>query len=251
MSTTMTEHERAQRLMAMGQMAASLAHEIRNPLGSMELFCTLLKKDLGGQPQLLQVAEQIHLGIRTLDRIISNCLQFARDVNPRKKRITDVRPLLDEALSYVQGRAEELKVRVSAECVGYEPVSIDPYLLNQVLLNLLLNAIDAAGENGTVVLRSEQQAGEWTIVIEDSGPGITDEAKRQMFDPFFTTKQGGTGLGLTIVHSIVSAHEGSIDFVSEAGRGTRAIIRFPQSDKEGRANVTPESSADACVTGGQ
>ena len=246
-----TTDERAQRLMAMGQMAASLAHEIRNPLGSMELFCSLLKKDLAGQPQLLQTAEQIHLGIRTLERIISNCLQFARDVVPQKKSITEVRPLLEEAVAYVRGRSEELKVETTIETKGEGVVAADPYLLQQVLLNLLLNAIEASGEQGKVVLSSEITPGSWVLCVADTGPGITDEEKRQMFDPFFTTKQGGTGLGLTIVHSIVTAHGGRIDIEAEPGRGTRVTVTFPQNRHEGqsaRANRAPASGE--CVTGG-
>src|SRR5258708_1698862 len=112
----------------------------------MELFCTLLKKDLADQPQSLGLAEQIHLGIRTLDRIISNCLQFARDISPKRRPLPDVAPLIDEAVSYVQGKAQSLQVAIERNSSGSGHVCIDPYLLNQVLLNLLMNAVEAAGD---------------------------------------------------------------------------------------------------------
>ncbi len=236
------QHNQAERLMAMGQMAASLAHEIRNPLGSMELFCTLLKKDLVTQPNLLQVAEQIHLGIRTLDRIISNCLQFARDVAPRMKLCRDIRPILEESRKYAQTKADDCKVTIVVECRGEGAVELDQFLLQQVLVNILLNAVEAAASDsgGSVRLVSDIGRDTWEIRVEDNGPGISAEDQLKMFDPFFTTKQGGTGLGLTIVHSIVTAHGGEIEIESNLGSGTAVIIRFPrgESARNDRADGT-------------
>jgi signal transduction histidine kinase len=253
------DHERAQRLMAMGQMAASLAHEIRNPLGSMELFCTLLKKDLASQPRLLQAAEQIHHGIRTLDRIISNCLQFTRDVQPRKKRIEDPAALLGEILAYVHPKADELNVSLTLDCRGSGNVSADPYLLQQVLVNLLFNAVEAAAEaaagterQGRVELLSRVEETEWHVFVNDNGLGIHAEDLTKIFDPFFTTKQGGTGLGLTIVHSIVRAHGGTITLGhnSEAGAGTQVHISIP-GESAAERNQQQADTADAqCGTGG-
>ncbi|MFN8388989.1 MAG: ATP-binding protein [Bdellovibrionota bacterium] len=255
---TKIEQERAQRLMAMGQMAASLAHEIRNPLGSMELFCTLLKKDLTEQPRLLQAAEQIHHGIRTLDRIISNCLQFTRDVVPRRKPVSDVNGYLNEVRAYVQPKADELHVALSVTSSGNGSISIDSYLMQQVLVNLLFNAVEAAGANAQVApdarctaLTSEITDSVWTVTVSDTGCGMTAEEQRQMFDPFFTTKQGGTGLGLTIVHSIVRAHGGTIDVESTSGHGTRIILRIPAANIVDAAIDSAHRTADVqCGTGG-
>ena len=250
-ATQTSEDERAKRLMAMGQMAASLAHEIRNPLGSMELFCTLLKKDLKQQPQLLVAAEQIHVGIRTLDRIISNCLQFTRDIIPRKITCGDVTAMLDEVRTYVEPKAKELRVELVINNSGRGQIDLDSFLVNQVLVNLLINAVEAAGENKdavpTVTVDSTLGETGWLIAIQDNGRGISAEDQRQIFDPFFTTKQGGTGLGLTIVYSIVRAHGGTLEIESSPA-GTRAEVRFPS----GKAAESINSSAAEvqCGTGG-
>ncbi len=247
------QQSQAERLMAMGQMAASLAHEIRNPLGSMELFCSLLKKDLRGQPQLLQAAEQIHLGIRTLDRIISNCLQFAKDISPKRKLCGDVAPILDEVLTYVRTKAEDRGVKLNVEKIGEGEIEVDQYLVHQVLVNLMINAVDAASERigaGVVTLRSAVSPDRWEVAIEDNGFGIPEAELRNIFDPFFTTKQGGTGLGLAIVHSIVTAHDGDIRIESRAGEGTTATVTFPRRARQDEKPELFHNAAQTAATGG-
>ena len=228
------QDERAQRLMAMGEMAASLAHEIRNPLGSMELYCSLLKKDLQTQPGALALAEQIHQGIRTLDRIITNSLQFSRDITPKRARVESAKELLDETLAFAAGRAEADGVEVSCKYEGDAPVFVDRYLVTQALLNVVLNAIDAAmerasssSERGLVNIVSVVSSnGEWRVAVSDNGLGIRESDYARVFDPFFTTKKGGTGLGLPIVHSIVTAHQGTIAIESSEGAGTTVTITW-------------------------
>src|SRR5205085_47916 len=114
------------------------------------------------------------------------------------------------------------------ECSGQAPIYIDSYLMQQVLVNILFNAVEAAGSNLAVpenerfvVLASTSNGSGWNILVSDTGAGIAPDDQRQMFDPFFTTKQGGTGLGLTIVHSIVRAHGGTIEIESACGAGTK------------------------------
>lgn len=222
------QDERAQRLMAMGEMAASLAHEIRNPLGSMELYCTLLKKDLQAQPGALALAEQIHQGIRTLDRIITNSLQFSRDITPKLARVENVQELLDETLAFATARAENVDLVCKTE--GEGPVYVDRYLVTQALLNVVLNGVDAAaasGQRGRVTITSTVGAnGEWRVSVHDNGRGIGEADYARIFDPFFTTKKGGTGLGLPIVHSIVTAHQGTIAIESSEANGTNVIISW-------------------------
>ena len=224
--------ERAKRLMAMGQMAASLAHEIRNPLGSMELYCTILKKDLDQLPNAKTLVEQIHAGIRRLDRIISNCLQFSSNLTPKKKQQTSFRVEADEVLGMAEGRAQNKNVSISFTEKGEHPFDIDPYLVGQALLNVLFNAIDAASD-GTcrepqVCIESDCGASEyWMLRVWDSGDGISDEEVEQIFDPFYTTKNDGTGLGLAIVHSIVCGHGGQVRVVSNKEAGTTFEMKFP------------------------
>ena len=236
------EENRARRLMAMGQMAASLAHEIRNPLGSMELFCTLLKKDLVTEPEKLSLAEQIHQGIRTLDRIITNCLQFSRDIVPKRKSIDDVGQLLEEALGHARRKAEQAGLSFVIDVIDRPRVSVDPYLFSQALLNLAMNAVEAVQEKkallaargeefeGRILISSSAPSADaWRIVVADNGPGIPSEVQAQIFDPFFTTKNDGTGLGLAITHSIVAAHRGRILLSSALDCGTEISVDFPSA----------------------
>lgn len=218
--------------MAMGQMAASMAHEIRNPLGGIELFCTLLKKDLKDLPEQLKLAEQMHESIRALNQIITNCLEFTRDRNANRQTIQSVTPLLENIVHDVTPRAQAKNVSVAIEAIGERPVFIDRYLIKQAILNLMLNAIDAAAENGEVepVVRltsNLEDSTAWKLTVEDNGNGISEEARARIFEPFYTTKQEGTGLGLAIVHSLVSSHDGSISISSEIGKGTQVLVSIP------------------------
>lgn len=236
----MSEQERTKRLLAMGEMAATLAHEIRNPLGSMELYCSLLKKDLKNQESLCALAEQIHSGIKNIDRIIANCLQFARDVNPRRKNVNDIRALVVQAINYAKPKADSLQVTIDFHELNQGQAYLDPHLINQVLLNLILNAVEASAEarpeKAAVLIESSfDERGNWHLVVCDNGIGISEEDKRRIFDPFFSTKQGGTGLGLTVVHSIVEAHKGRIKIESEKGKGSRFSIELPGAKCEERA----------------
>lgn len=237
------EQDRTSRLVAMGEMAASLAHEIRNPLGSMELYCSLLKKDLKNQPQSLELAEQIHLGIRTLDRIIANCLQFSRDITPRKKRVNNIKSFLDDVLAGLAAQAREsgIDLKVEDSCASF--MFVDPFLLKQAILNVVLNAMQAfkrdssgkavvmVGKPCIIIKCEESSLEEQLIRVSDNGCGIGSELQQKIFDPFWTTKREGTGLGLAIVHSIMSAHGGNIYVKSKVDEGTEITLAFQNSDK--------------------
>jgi two-component system sensor histidine kinase FlrB len=222
--------EREKKLLAMGEMAASLAHEIRNPLGSMELYCSLLKKNLKAMPNNFEIADQIHQGIKRLDRIIANCLQFSRDVQLRPVVLADWAGYLDSICKDARDSAERQGVTVSIDTAtsrgGTKSVTakVDKHLLHQAVLNLLINAIDAAAGSKQSAVNIEVTGTETEVFISvsDSGPGISDEIRDRIFDPFFTTKDSGTGLGLAIVHSIVSTHGGGL--VVENGREHGAIF---------------------------
>lgn len=228
------DKERAKRLMAMGEMAASLAHEIRNPLGSMELYCTLLKKDLIDAPDSLQLAEQIHSGIRRLDRIITNCLQFSRDFIPKKKVVGDTAELFHDTLEMARSKANAANVEISFEELGEFSATVDSHLVNQAVLNLLLNAIEACDSlpkqesPRSVILFSDRRSPlVWKLSVRDAGPGIPAEERERVFDPFVTTKTAGTGLGLAIVSSIAMAHGGSVIISDDPLGGSCVTIEFP------------------------
>lgn len=238
--TNQTERDRAQRLMAMGEMAATLAHEIRNPLGSMELFCSLLRKDLKDSPQTLYYAEQVFQGIKNLERIINNSLQFSRDNKVKRKHCSSVKQFLTQTLSYCSDKIEKFNVEVLVQTKGMQfEVEFDPYLLNQALINLIQNALDAAAEskNKLVVVEWENFADlSFKIEITDSGQGINEEELVKIFDPFYTTKTEGTGLGLPVSHSIIKSHHGSLNIETKAGVGSRVVLFFPSEFSEKTVN---------------
>ncbi|MCC6933491.1 MAG: HAMP domain-containing histidine kinase [Deltaproteobacteria bacterium] len=231
-----SDTDRDKRLMAMGQMAASLAHEIRNPLGSMELFCTLLKKDLTDQPTLLQLADQIHSGILTVNHIITNCLQFAREVNVNKKQISNLEEFLSGCLSALTAKSEQGKVELRIEHNAQGAVWLDSYLMKQVVINLGANAIDAAAERmqrepgyqGVVRFISDfSDAQIWHLHVADNGPGMPQQIVEHIFEPFFSTKKAGTGLGLAIVHNLVLAHGGRIGINNNDQGGCTISVCVP------------------------
>ncbi|MCC6220386.1 MAG: HAMP domain-containing histidine kinase [Deltaproteobacteria bacterium] len=236
---THVERDRSKRLMAMGQMAASLAHEIRNPLGSMELYCSLLKRDLAGQPEPFQLADRIYQGIKALDRVISNCLQFARDIQPERQIVKDVGEWISEIVSAVRPQATINGVALGCEILGNHNAWIDSHLIEQVIYNIILNGIDAvveykASSNSAadylpaVSIVSDASSKEfWRIDVVDNGGGIPAELRERIFDPFFTTKTKGTGLGLAVVHSIVAAHGGHIEIERVGGEKTKFSIFIP------------------------
>jgi len=222
----------------MGKMATSLAHEIRNPLGSMELFCSLLEQDLKEQPQLLNTAQQIHKGIKTVNHIITNCLQFARGIIIKKSRVDDVSEYLQSIIDVLRQKIDTTGVTVTVEFLGEGELSIDEYQVKQVIVNLLANAVDAVSERAsnsevefakTVRIVSDLTNTEyWMLSVVDSGVGINDEQRENMFDPFYSTKPDGTGLGLAIAGSIISAHNGEIKIANNAGLGCTVVVKLPR-----------------------
>jgi len=217
------------RLATIGQLAAGVAHEINEPLGSMLGFAQLAQKS-GELPE--DVAGD-------LDKIVAACLQareivnklklFARQTPIQKVRVS-VEQVVDEALSLVKTRCAtqgiELERRVEAEPCE---ILVDAVQLKQVVVNLVVNSVHAMPGGGrlTVVIRRDSG---WAIIeVRDTGVGMTDEVMDHIFDPFFTTRDvgEGTGLGLCVVHGIVTAHGGAIDVESEVGRGSKFTVRFP------------------------
>ncbi len=231
------EANRNDRLRAMGEMAAGIAHEIRNPMGGIELFASLLKKDLDGDPEKGKLADHIVSGIRNLDRIISSLLLFAKSPEPSRSRC-DLATLLDrilaspEMLSTANDRIKIIRTYQPGSALGMG----DGELLQQVFANFIRNALQAMPEGGTLTLKTEESAPEEndslnrryvTVTVSDTGTGISPADRNKIFNPFFTTRDRGTGLGLAIAHNIVKAHQGTIDVESEPGKGTAFIVRIP------------------------
>jgi signal transduction histidine kinase len=223
--------ERKNRLAALGEMAAGMAHEIRNPLGGIQLYASLLERDLGEREELLTWAQKITNGVRTLDSIVCDILAFTHDQICQKKPIR-LRGLLHQVLDYVQPQYELSGVEIDVAGIGEElVVEADENMLIRVFLNLIRNAIDTMDNQGRVVVRAEpydQDPGyQVRIRVADSGGGIKPEVMEKMFNPFFTTKDTGTGLGLAIVHRLVECHGGVILASNNEIGGATFTLLFP------------------------
>lgn len=234
------EVQRNQRLKAMGEMAAGIAHEIRNPLGSIELFASLLKKDLKGDEEKELIAEHICSGVKNMDRIISTLLLFAKSPEPSRQKC-EINSLLDELLEFSSniifpGNIKIVRKFSPGELLG----NGDGDLLRQVLLNLIRNAIQAMPDGGELCITSkvsmEPKSAKHpekdrrrfiSITVSDTGTGISSANLVKIFNPFFTTRDRGTGLGLAIAHNIIKAHQGTIEVESRLGKGTAFIVKIP------------------------
>jgi len=220
---------RQSRLAAMGEMAAMLAHEVRNPLGAMELFTGLLLDDLRSQPEQLRLARQVAAGIADLDHLVTNLLEFTRTRAAAEAgggRI-DCAAVADEALRYVQHLIEVHGIEVVRTDTAAPAIARgDAALLRPALLNLLRNAVQAMPAGGRLGVAIARGAADVTITIADSGPGIPPAQREAIFAPFFTTRVKGTGLGLTVVRELVAALGGAIEVESPAV-GAAFTVRLP------------------------
>jgi signal transduction histidine kinase len=219
---------REERLEAMGRMAAELAHEIRNPLGSLNLFAGMLVQDLKDQEGPLELAKKLNDNLQRLNRVVSNTLSFSRDLVPKPAGI-DLKSFWEDALSsasLAEGAAWENRIPKKARWMA------DPDLLRQVAMNLLQNAWRATEgvAKPTITLRAVEEAvdgaAHWHLTLQDNGCGIPKADQTRVFDPFFSAFGGGTGLGLAVCHRIVVAHGGLLFLESEPGQGTTVHLRL-------------------------
>lgn len=222
--------ERKNRLAALGEMAAGLAHEIRNPLGGIQLYASMLAHDLAGREEPLRTVHKISAGVKRLEGLVGQVLQFTREiaVNPEP---ADLAQIVTQSVEYAQKAFIDRGVECRVE--GPRPllVNVDPLLFGQTLLNLLLNAAEAIESGGHVQVKfarppERSAARQFHLSVRDSGAGIEPEILDRIFNPFFTTKDTGTGLGLAIVHRIVEAHDGTITASNEESGGARFEIRI-------------------------
>lgn len=223
------ELERRNRLAALGEMAAGMAHEIRNPLGGIQLYASLLARDLADRPESCALVNKISGGVRRLEALVSQVLNFTREihVNPVPMDLAEV---VRETLELVRRQQSAKQVTIEVEGPDSLPVKADPALLGQALLNLLLNAIEAVADQGRVQVsyagaNKEPTVRQFTLSVCDDGPGIDPQTLDRIFNPFFTTRDTGTGLGLAIVHRIVEAHEGTITAGNLPQGGARFHMR--------------------------
>jgi PAS domain S-box-containing protein len=221
---------RAERLAALGTMAAGLAHEIRNPLNSAHLQLNVARRRLErvqhrGCERVVKAVELAEVEMRRLATLVQDFLQFARPQPLRLSQI-DLRDTARAVVDFMTPEAAAAGVELGLDTPPSVAIEVDEERVKQVLLNLLRNAIEATGRDGRIAVRIRQVEGMGEVTIEDDGPGWAADAP--IFEPFFTTKDTGTGLGLAIVHRIVMDHGGTLDANSRPGR-TAFTLRFPRA----------------------
>jgi len=229
----MDEQERLQeRLAALGQMAAGLAHEIRNPLAGLELLAGLLKRALFDRPEALALVEELHEELHSLGAAVNARLDFVRPLQPEVRAFSP-RSLTEEALARAQARVRFQGVVTLAVEGAPDEAFGDREQLRSVLTNLCVNAFEAMGgspaEHGHRLLVDVTRAAEGGVqwVVQDTGPGVPEELRERIFYPFFTTRPEGTGVGLAEAQKVLASHGGSISVASGSGGGARFVLHLP------------------------
>jgi signal transduction histidine kinase len=219
--------ERMERLAALGQLSTTIAHEIRNPLGSISLNFQYLARRLEIPPPLHKTLRDIEDGMARIKNIIDGILGFARTALPALKK-NNVHKVLDSAVNSIASELEQAGVTIKKNYAALQPeVMIDANQIVQVCINLFLNAKEAMGKGGLLTISTISREDSLEIQIEDTGEGIAPENLKKIYDPFFTTRTKGIGLGLAVVSRILEQHHAPIFVESQTGAGTKFTIKFP------------------------
>jgi signal transduction histidine kinase len=219
-------------------LAAGVAHEVRNPLNSVQINLSILEQELKELvPQrdahVFAVLGKIAAEIKRLDDFVSEFLRFARPARPDVKRLA-VRPLVSELAAFIRPECAKKGVALDLDLAGPDTAWVDAFLLKQAILNLVLNALQATPSGGHIVVGTTGDRRQLLVAVRDDGEGMSAEALGRAFTPFFTTREEGTGLGLPLVRRIVEQHGGTVDIASVAGRGTTVTMAFPAPAPAGR-----------------
>jgi signal transduction histidine kinase len=219
----------ADRLATIGQLAAGVAHELNEPLGNILGFTQLIKKCPGLPKQAGQDIEKVLSGSLYAREIVKKLLIFARQLPPRKTNV-NLNQLIEEGLHFFESRCAKEGIELIRSLSPDLPASAaDPAQLNQVLINLVVNALQAMPKGGRLKIQTHAEGEHVFLIVEDTGIGMTEEVLKKIFTPFFTTKDigQGTGLGLPVVHGIITSHGGSIRVESKVNHGTKFEIKLP------------------------
>jgi signal transduction histidine kinase len=225
--------KRVERLSAIGQLSAGLAHEIRNPLASISGAAAILARNGELDPTSRKCLEIITTECERLNGLLTNFLNFAR---PRPPRLTTIQldPVLDNVLGLASHGVRGKTVRFDKQVApGLPPVECDPEQLEQVLLNLMINAIEASPDGGTITLSAAARDNRVAIGVVDHGHGVAPAHIDRLFDPFFTTKEHGTGLGLPVAHQIVRQMGGALIPQPNPNQGMTFSVVLPAKDQNG------------------
>jgi signal transduction histidine kinase len=234
------ERERLRdRLAALGEMAAAIAHEVKNPLASIEVMAGILKRQLTDRADATETLGDIIKEAKNANAIVVEVLEFVRPIQLQVERVRLV-DVLKDSITTAESKRPRGAVTIDTDLPGDVPdVHADPHQLRQLFSNLLANAFEALNGSGHIDIRASLVPGDYEpatgegvapqvlVEVRDTGPGIAPDDLERIFSPFFTTKPQGTGLGLAIVRKVVDAHEGHIDAISAPGRGAAFRVTLP------------------------
>lgn len=228
-----SEVQKRDKLAVIGNLAAGVAHEVRNPLSSIKGYATYFKSEFAEDSEKRAAAEVLVNETERLNRVITELLEVSRPSDINLQHV-DIQTVFDTTLRLIQSDANQnSSTEISLEIASnLKTIYVDSDRFVQVLMNIYLNSIQAMPDGGSLATKAESRNDHIVIVISDTGIGMTEEIKRQIFNPYFTTKSTGTGLGMAIVQKIIEAHNGEIIVSSKEGKGTEITIYLPQSQKQ-------------------
>ena len=212
-------------------LAAGVAHEVRNPLNSVQINLSILEQELleslpDRDAHVFKVLRNIAAEIKRLDDFVSEFLRFARPPRLNVERLP-VRPLITDLAGFITPECSKKGVTLDLDLRGPASASLDGFQLKQAILNLVLNALQATPRGGHVTVRTTGDKSRLLVAVIDDGEGMSPETRKQALTPFFTTREGGTGLGLPLVRRIAEQHGGSLEVSSTPGEGTTVTMLFP------------------------
>ncbi|MDD5724137.1 MAG: ATP-binding protein [Syntrophales bacterium] len=228
----------SQKLAAIGQLSAGIAHEVRNPLSSIKMSLQILEKRMRPEGNDLKRFKIARREVEHLETLVNDILIYAKPSDPTKKP-SSIKKIINHALAMAEKSMSDKHIQVEAAFAkDMSPLDADPAMLEHAFLNIYHNAIDAMADNGKISISVRQETGRFRIEIRDDGCGISKEDMPYIFNPFFTKKSFGTGLGLAQIKKIIDLHHGTIEISSEEGKGTVVMITFPAQVKK----AVPESA---------
>jgi signal transduction histidine kinase len=228
------ELARKNRLADLGQMASHVAHEVRNNLVPVTLYLSLLRRRISDDPGSIEALEKVESGFTSLEATVHDLLHFTSDREPQFQRCS-LRQLVGDVFASLAPQLAAQGIRFVTDFVERRPATADREMLRRAILNLVLNAVDAMPDGGTLRISTRQNKDGTAIQVEDTGPGIHEATASRVFEPFYTTKCGGTGLGLAIVQRIAEVHGGNVTAGNRPSGGAVVVLRIPSRQKEAAA----------------
>ncbi len=230
--------QRKTRLEDLGRVASHVAHEVRNSLVPLTLYVSLLRRHTAGNAACEELLDKMQGALTGLDAMVQDLLHFAADRQPQCQSVQVapvVRQLCEDLAPQLQAQGIDLVLDVP------EPTTVwaDPDMFRRAVLNLLFNALDVMRQGGTLSITAVETPQGLELEVADSGPGLSDEARRRAFEPFFSTKNNGTGLGLAIVSHILEQHQGSVLACNCPEGGAAFTLRFPPAPKSEPLQLAP------------